>query len=397
MSSLLGPGATTAGLELINLGTDWSQGELVSAQLAHNVAGLRMNLLHGTSASPVTAAQPTVKVSRTEKASRAAIGEITGSTASDGAAGLCAGHFSSRGVAGSEGQAVGLFGSATNESSYEAEDGPDAAGGYFLGRITGGTSTLASSYGIVAYGRRDVASANYNGAEIGAINYTSTAESYSPGGSKGRGIWLVAGGESDSAVGIAINNPFGRQFDVGIGFGNGEMGGKVGGVKSASFRDDSTAERSIRIRGTHTKGALTVAAGAGQVIIGAEEPAFEKSLLEINGGGENRDPLYAFRATGSNSNRGYLMTNTAGNLAAFIAGGNNSFVNGSVAGDTGFLHAAGKSFFLGATGKTAVLRASEGKLAFFGTAPVSRPNIKPANEASTQEVAEAMYTLGLVE
>lgn len=43
------------------------------------------------------------------------------------------------------------------------------------------------------------------------------------------------------------------------------------------------------------------------------------------------------------------------------------------------------------------LRLYTTKLGFFGAPPAARPNIKPAGEATTAEVAEALYTLGLVE
>jgi len=391
--------ATKNDIEIINLGTDWSAGELVSAQLAHNVAGLRMNLLHGTAASPVTAAQPTVKVSRVEKASRAAIGAITGNNAADGAAGLCAGHFSAKGVAGSEGQAIGLFGSAINESSYEGEDGPDAVGLYGIGRTTGGSSSLASCYGLVAYGRRDVATAVANGAEIGCLNYTTTAEAYNPNGSgKARGIWLVAGGEADSGVGITINNPFGFQFDVGIGFGSTEVKGKKGGVKSASIRDDSSSERSILVKGAHSKAAIAVASGAGPIVVGTEEAANASALLEVNGGAEARDPLAVFKVTGEKSARSQIIANGSANLGAFVSGGANGFVTGSVVGDTGLLFTAGKNFFLGAAAKTAVFRASETGLGFYGTAPQAKAEVTGSRggNAALASLLEKLATVGLI-
>jgi hypothetical protein len=333
-------------------------------------------------------------VSRIEKASRTAIGAITGNNASDGAAGLCAGHFSAKGIAGSEGQAVGLFGSAINESSFEGEDGPDAVGLYGEGRITGGSSSLASCYGLVAYGRRDVANAVANGAEIGCLNYTTTAEAYNPNGSgKARGIWLVAGGEADCGVGIAINNPFGRQFEVGLGFGNTEAGGKKGGIKAASIRDDSTSERSLLVKGTHSKAAIAVAAAAGPVVIGAEEAGFAAALLDVYGAEENHDPLVAFRVAGEKSMRVILNQNKSGSLGAFVSGGANSFVSGSALGDTGLIFTAGKSFFLGANGKAAVFRANESGLGFYGTAPQA----KPTGVAKTAEaIWTALNTLGLI-
>jgi hypothetical protein len=386
-------GASKAEVSILNKGTDWSAGELASSQLTLNVAGHKGDIHDGTSAAPVEIVKPTLKVSRKEKITVAAISAITGNPASDGAAGVSALHGTSMGMAGSEAQAVGVFGGATNESNAEGENvEPDAAGGYFFGRITGGTSTKASAYGVVAAARRDVASAIISGVEIESLNFTATAESYqvagsAPGG-KARGIWMVAGGESDSSVGIVIDNPFGFQFDVGIAAGASVGGGKTGAIKSAFIRDDSHGERSIQIKGTHAKGAITVASGAGGIFIGEEEAANASALLEVFGGNESHDPLYVFRVTGSNNIRGQLATNGSGNVSAFAAGGTNSIVTGTVLGDSGLSFAAGKILHLGAAGKTSMVRVSESGVGFNGVTPVA----KAAAITSPAATAESLKT-----
>jgi len=353
----------SAGSSLVELqaldneaGGDWEDGDLVSAQAALNVAGYRADVRAGTTAVPLTVVAPILHVSRKEKITRTSIQAITGSLTSDAAAGLAAIHGSSAGMAGTEAQAVGVFGGATNESNVETENSePDAAGVYGLGRITAGTSSHASCYGGVFYGRRDVTTAIGNGVEIGVQNYTATPEEYkvagtTPGG-KCRGIWMTPSGESDSSVGLVIDNPFGLQFDVGIAAGASVGGGKTGAIKSAFIRDDSKGKRSILIKGEHEEGALVVAKGSGAILLGTETvSSFVSSsgtLLDVVS--EAASTGIAVRNTGA-SNTAVQVSNSVGDIRLATAGGAGAFWTGSAEGDSGLIVNASKTIHIGRSG-----------------------------------------------
>lgn len=245
-------------IKVLNLGADWSAGDNQAGYSAV-VTGRRLAIYDGTNSSPRTATAPTVKVVTTSAVKEVTIG------AGDGADQLAAIIGVHIGKAGSGTQTVGVAGFAKNAS--DEEENPDACGLYGVGRITGGTSKKAGAFGAYLAGRRDVDTAIATGVEIQAQNYTATAGSYlSNGSSDTKGIWLNANGEADSGVGIQIQNAFGRQFKVGIGFGNQVAGGKTGGIADSSIRDDSSSTTSVDIRGSHST-AVKIAAGAGHIEI----------------------------------------------------------------------------------------------------------------------------------
>jgi hypothetical protein len=384
MSLLLGPGATTAGLDLVNLGTDWSDGERLFAYSSHNAAGKKLELLDGTAAKPDETNEPTAVFSRVLKTPEALF-------SGDGGGNLAAVRAHTTAVLGSEGQAIGMAGSAITFSKHEgAHSLADAIGGYFIG-VAKGESTRTGC-GLFVNGRMESPAGWATGMEICADN--ETEEDHTFNGSeypRSKAIHVHGAGKKRIAVGLFFG-------DVGSGVHTAIGAMAASPISNAFIRDDSEAPYSIRVKGAHATAAMAVAAGAGGVVIGAETITSAGCLLEVNGGAAKKDPLYYFRNTGENGMRGHLAGNSVTQLSAFVAGGTNEFATGAAKNDIGFLFLAGKNFFLGPTGgKAAVLRAAEGKLAFFGTAPVARPNIKPAAEATTQEVAEALYALGLVE
>jgi hypothetical protein len=158
----------------------------------------------------------------------------------------------------------------------------DACGVYGVGRITG--SGTGTGVGAFLDGRRDTNTGKALGLEISCANYTASAGSYnSTGFSDTSGLWVEANGNSDSGVGISFGNPFGFQYDVGIGFTAQVVGGKTGGIISQSIRDDSTAATSIQINGTHATAAIAIAQNAGGIKIGSITAMTAGRKIEIGG------------------------------------------------------------------------------------------------------------------
>jgi len=353
-------------IQIINLGTDWSAGENRKGYAAA-VTGQRQSILHGSNASPDTTAAPTVKIVRTSAISQAAINAVEGSEGSDGGDVMAAIMAVHGGAEGSGSQTVGVAGFAKNASN--SEENPDACGLYGVGRIIGGTSTQAGAFGAFLLGRRDVSTATATGLEIQAQNYTAVAGSYkSNGSSDTKGIWLNANGESDSGVGIQIQNAFGHQFKVGIGFGNQNTGGKIGGVADSTIRDDSESTVSLDIRGKHSTG-LMVRKEAGVVLVGAEALTGESppQLMEIHAGGVAKTPLFKLTA-GANVNITQIFNNSTANFTVGLAGAVNGLMTGAAIGDGAISTAAGKIVHIGRSATRASLRVGENNVAIGFTA-----------------------------
>lgn len=224
-------------------------GDTTAAYLAP-VAPTQLHILDGTGAEPVGALAPTLKVSRTESATRAALDAI--SPGADGCERQAAIVGVNVGAATTEVQAVGLFGGAKTASAA-AVVGNDACGVYGVGRsLTGADGTGIGGFFL---GRRDSDTGKANGLEAHVANYGTTAAAYNPAGfNPSIGVWLNCSGNADSGAAIVVSNAFGRQFEVGLAFTAQVTGGLTGGVKAASIRDDSQSVRSIDIRGSHTYG-----------------------------------------------------------------------------------------------------------------------------------------------
>jgi hypothetical protein len=266
------------------LDAEHGTGDLVSL-FATGLSGHLYDAREGTSGAPITTSGPTFKVSRTETITRATV-EAAGSTGTDGADQVGAIMGISTGVGSTQTQPIGIMGVGLNQSTNTLGGigaVPDACGIYGIGRITG--SGVGVGIGGFFLGRRDTTTANACGLEANSANFTATDAVYSTTGfSPAHGIWINASGNADSAAGITVSNPFGRQFSVGLAFTAQVANSKTGGVKDASIRDDSTSSRSINIKGTHSTAAIGIAAGAGNVGIGTESPGSDQ--LKIVAGGD---------------------------------------------------------------------------------------------------------------
>lgn len=371
--------ATKGEVNILNLGTDWSSGERLFGFTAQNVTGKKLEMNNGTAAAPDDGNQPNAVFTRVLKTPEA-------SFSGDGAGNLCAVRAHTTAVAGSEGQAIGMVSSAITFSTYEAGHSlADGIGMYALG-VSKGSSTR-TGMGIFVNGRTETSTGRATGMEIVVDNESETEDSWTGAFPRTKAMHLHAVGLKPSAVGMFVS-------DKGAGLHTAIAAQTKALISSAFIRDDSEAPWSHLIKGKHAKAALAIASGAGPLVIGIEEAASAATLLEVNGGGEVKDPLYNFKVTGGKSVRGRLIENGGtGQVNAWVAGGANSFVTGTVASDSGIGYAPGTTFHIGANGKTSMFRLTEAGIGFFGTAAQA----KPTGVAKTAEaIWTALNTLGLI-
>lgn len=340
-------------LSKVTLDTDWSSGDRLhfyAKNSPNGVPGQRMEIKHGTSASPVTLIGPTTKVSRTGAVTQAAI-EAAGTVGTDGSDQLAAIMGISRGTAAEEVQGVGVTGMAWTESTV-GSPGNDACGIYGVG-WSKSTSTGALGIGGVFVGRTDSATGKTTSIELMSYNASGADGTLAASGASGtKGIWMNAGGTGKTAVAIQIGHAFNQQFLYGM-HANSQVGttdGLTGGISEAFIRDDSTAKKSVWIRGTHSEGALVIEKDAGFVTIGTTTLTGDTSqLLELHAGNTNRVPI--FRITGGgNVNTAIKFNNSSGNFHISHIGGSGSFFTGTAAGDAAIYADPTKYLHIGRSG-----------------------------------------------
>lgn len=367
-----GGSASKSEVEIINKGTDWSAGDNVTVY-SENPAGHKGVIKDGTAAAPITAAAPTLKVSQTQG--------VTGPLAGDGAMGMGAIMGASSGTAASKVQGVGGTFTAKNAGT---EGEPDACGVYGVGRIL--STGKGRAFGAFLAGRRDTTEARATGAEIYVENVEGGTDTYdiNTGAETTKGIWLHSG-TAKVAVGVQVGaiSEVIPGFDVAFGVNKFAAG-------TAALQDNSAAERSIQIKGTHAKAALSVASGSGIVVLGNEEKNFEGSqLFEVFYGEESLDPGFVFGTGKGKSVSGILMRNSTGQMKVFASNAANAFLTGTAQGDSGLNFTAGKIFHIGAQTKTSLLRVSETGVGFNGAAPVAKAGAisSPAAELAALKTA----------
>lgn len=200
-------------------------------------------VLQGSTATPDTTLEPLLKVTRTTNVTHAA---ITG----DGAEQLASIIGIGVGAVTTQTQPVGVFGGAKSSSTDNSVSSPDACGLYGFGRITG--SGVGVGMGAFVTGRRDTNTGKASALQVQCGNYTATPGTYNTTGFPDTSaIWIWAQGNANSGVAIAVGNPFGFQFDVGLGF-NGQVSTVTGGIVTASISDDSASVVTLRVNGSHT-------------------------------------------------------------------------------------------------------------------------------------------------
>lgn len=356
-------------------------GDLIGAAVAVPPAAHRLDVRDGTAGAPVKIGA-SASYSRTDATTRAEVNAM-GPVGTDGPDGATVLRAAIKGTAASQVQICALVASAwqTGESGLA---GNDACPLYGSARV----SLNATGRAIGAYiqsSRETATSSGQQAVELRVKNTTGVSDAYVLGGpSKSMAIWLNASGTADSAAGIQFGHGFEHQFDVGIGF-------NTESIKTTSLRDDSNAIRSILIRGAHEKGAIIVAAGAGPVVLGAEEGTAGTHLFELFNN-ETKDPIAKVGSNAAGANTSIEWHNAAGNMKIFMAGGANTFLTGTVNGDSGVNFTPGKTWHVGAQGKSGMLRVSEAGLGFFGHAPVAQP-AKP--EATAAAIITALESIGI--
>jgi len=312
----------------------------------------------GKAAAPDEAFGTAAKASRTTKILESA---FTG----DGADGLAALAGVTHAVAGSQAQAIGVFGGASTDGTYVgAASHADGIGGYFIGRSS--AVSTRSGQGIFASGRRESAEGVAVGNETVCDNETETAGIYNKeGASSTRGIWLHPVGTADSGCGLQIGHTTAAaHWAVGIGVNKEAVTGQ-------SFRDDSEALTSIQVNGTHSTASLAVAQGAGQVVIGALEAPEAGPLFVVYSGTSTIDPILDV-GSGTSTSHSSRWRNASGQFKLFVCNAANQYLVGTVQGDTGINFTPGKTFHFGAQTKTSLVRLSEKAV---GLAPATEQQV----------------------
>lgn len=196
-----------------------------------NYTPLSLEVANGTAAVPLTTPGPSVRISRTENPSSA-----FGGNSVDNSSNACL-------VATSVGLANSAMQTAAVRLQAQGSSSPDSVGILSLGQAVAGTGRGTGGY---LEGRRDVATAKTISAELRSNNATATPGVFS--GSQASdtvGLWLTAGGNSNSAEAIGIGG-VGVRWLYGISFKSSL------GPLTAGISDSSSAIYSYTDVGTHT-------------------------------------------------------------------------------------------------------------------------------------------------
>jgi hypothetical protein len=370
-----------ASIKDLNLGSTWGSGDLLGARVAVPPKAHKLDLRDGTAATPikvgVSASYSRVDATSVKELEDAGLG-------TDPIDGASAARIAIKGTPASQVQITALTTSAWQTGEY-AEPFADACPMVMLGRISGGgTGRALASYGEIA-----IQTTTARGGEVHELRVKNEAKAHSyvsNGPSESMGTWTRAGGTFNSAAAHQIGAGVeGKTFEGGYTV-------NAGAVSGFGYRDDSSALRSILIKGEHEKAAIAVAAGAGQVVIGAEAPATATPLLEAYSE-TAKDSIAVFGSDKAVNISTTVAKMSTGTLKAIAVGSANAFMTGTAQGDTGLTFTAGKTFHLGASTKTSQFRMTETGIGFFSTAPVA----KPTGVAKTAEgVWTALNTLGLI-
>jgi hypothetical protein len=324
------PSPSSAQVKELTLGTKWREGERRFAYANQNPEPKKAEINLGTAAAPDEGAKPVIAVSRVLSVAEA-------SFEGDGEGNLGAIRGTSVAVAASQGQAIGGAFSAVTFSSYSGVRSlADAVAVTATGISREGTRT---GQGLFTNGRVETAEGRSTGNETVSENLGENDE-YTGVLPRTKGIHLHGGGTKISGAGLVLGHTT-TEWDTGIA-------AIPLSVKTAFIRDDSSAIRSIVIRGTHEKAAIAVKEGSGPVVLGIEEKNFVGSqLLELYYGENALDPGFVIGTGKGKSVSGILMRNSTGQAKIFAANTANAFLTGTAQGDTGINYTSGKVFHLG--------------------------------------------------
>jgi hypothetical protein len=244
-----------------SVGSGEAPGEATEASL--------LRIREGTQADPSTSLVPLAKVERVVLATDTALqaaGAGLNSQAPDNMAALVS---VCQAVDGSHAQAVGLFGSGINYG----EIGSGVLPGTWVGAVGVQGAGYATGAETVAQGGFFHGTTTHAAGYVASINALVSNESgsdfhYSPEAPSSCGLWINAAGTADMGAGLIVSNYYGRQFEYGIAFTAQGAGGKTGGIKIATLRDDSHSPTVFDINGSHANGLDTTgAAFSGRAIL----------------------------------------------------------------------------------------------------------------------------------
>lgn len=384
MALLLGPGATSASLEVMNLGTDWSDGETRVPYPADAPAPLKQSLADGTALKPSTTYGPSASYSKVLEIPESAF-------SGDGSGGLTAFRSTTVALAGSQGQALGAVHTGITYGTYEgAHSLSDGVGSINIGIARGSSSRTGQ--GIFGLGRTESAVGWATGAEIVTDNETGIAHAYEGFLPRSKAMHVHAYGNADSAAGIVFGHPGVAAMHTG-------MAAISGAVANTFIRDDGSSLYSLRVRGSHEKAAIAVASGAGGMVIGAEESTFfsaANTLLHVVSGATNPTPL-AVTHSGV-SNIAAQVSNTKGDVRMGVTGNAGGFFTGSAEGDAALIFNSGKNLNIGRSGGvTPPLKIGNG-IGFFGTAPQTKQEVTGSRggNAALASLLEKLAAYGLI-
>ncbi len=401
---------------------------------AANATPTKGRIEHGTLTVPVTTPGSTLKVSRTEQITRAAI-EAVGGVGTDGSDQLAAIHGAAQGTVSDQVQPIGVLGVARTKSTVTAGSGNDATGIYGVGWSENGSTGVG--IGGFFIGKRDSSSGVFTGVEVAADNRGGAPPAYSVTQTPvTKGIWMQAI-SGDSQAGIVLGQYFGSgQFEVGLAFtGQVGLGGtRTGPIKTtgAAIRDDSQSGTTLLITGAHTTGIDMVgatlagnsirlpnnkpivgrnAAGVADITMiglsGTDVP-YIPTKLAIGGTGAGADVSLNITGPGGTPRQGLITVynsdsysmdlvhpSALGSGRIAMSAGTNTWITGTVAGDLSIRNTASTgSVHLGGT--TSVVRVKgDNTLGFHNVTPIARPTaaVNATDAATTQALANSLRTI----
>lgn len=350
-----------SGISLPEIGSGDAQ------QLFNATTGQIIDIKKGTSASPDTIHRSLVKVTRTL--------ENTDNTGSgDGGENYASIYGICVGTTASKVQPVGVLGvakaSGTDVSGAQAR--PDACGLYGFGRITDSGAGVA--IGAFLAGQRDNDTGKITALETQVRNLGTAAGTYnSTGFSSLTGNWTTVVGNADAGAAYVIGNPNGLQFEVGWAVPAQVAGGKTGGVKTATFRDDGNAVTSIDIRGSRTYG------------IDLMSGTYSSAAIRIGSGASSNTGIRARNAANS-ADMSIMSVNASDQLLI-----GNSVV--SIFMGQSVIMQDAKNIEFNTTTGTKLGASTTQKLAFWGATPITRPTGVAVSAAG---IHAALVSIGLI-